>query len=114
MSIDIPLDFVKQSLGVVQQKTGPEIRLSGNTCTACEIDLLQHVLQPPVAFARVKEINAQSRCNGTSVAVFLPVKDKRIEIIFAKVNHGEHHVLDAFLYPLLRILKDFVASIPAA
>ena len=81
---------------------------------ADKVHLTFHFVQGPIAFAGVKEINAQSWNNLSSVTLFLPIEGKRVEVITTEINHGIYLILYPFAQPTLCILIDGMESIPAA
>ena len=77
---------VVDTLHVVQQEFGAKVAVS-DAEAAGDIHLAFHLAQRPVALAWVKHIYAQSTDDGTSVAEFLPVNGKGIEIVVLEIYY---------------------------
>ncbi len=80
---------------------------------ADKVHLPFDLVQRPVPFAGVEEVNAQTGNDLASVTLFLPVEGKGIEMIATEIKHAIYLVLDALAQPTLHVLIDGVEGIPA-
>ena len=69
---------------------------AGQVVVAYEVDLPLNLVELPVAFAGVEEVDTQAGNHVAAVALLLPVERKGVEGIAAEVHHGINLVLDAF------------------
>lgn len=112
--VEVLFQCVVQPLCVVHQVLHTIVSLAGQFMGTGKVHLAFHLVQCPVAFAGIEEVDAQSGDDLASVALFLPVEGERVEMIAAEVKHGIYLVLNSFTQPSLCILIDRVESIPTA
>ena len=98
---------------IVHQILHAVVCLARQTVGADKVHLPFNLVQRPVPFAGVEEVDAQTGNDLASVTLFLPVEGKGIEMIATEIEHRINLVLDALAQPTLHVLIDGVEGIPA-
>ena len=111
--IEVVQQGVVEVLCIVRHKLHPIVGFAGQVVVAYEVDLPLNLVELPVAFAGVEEVDTQAGNHVAAVALLLPVERKGVEGIAAEVHHGINLVLDAFTQPSLHILVDYMEGIPS-
>ena len=103
-----------EPLGVIHEEAYAVVGRSGQTIVAAEVELPLDVAQAPVAFAWVKEVDAEAGDHVAAVGILLPVEGEGVEVVVAEVEHGVDLVLYALAQPALYILVYGLEGVPAA
>ena len=74
---------------------------------ACNVD------EGPVFLAWRHEIDAEARCYDAAVALLCPVDGEGVEMVVAKIHHGEQLVHQSVAQPSLCILAHPGVGVPA-
>lgn len=91
----------------------PEISLSVQFDIADEIKLPDYLVQFPVLFVRMEEIDSQTGYDPSVILVFQSVEGERIEIVSLEIHHRKQGVMNAFFQPSLCILADNGVCVPS-
>ena len=89
------------------------MRLACQTLCTDKVHLPLNLVQRPVPLTGVEEVDAQTGDDLASVALFLPVEGKRVEVVATEIEHRINLVLDTLAQPTLHVLIDGVEGIPA-